>query len=1082
MAERLHPGVYVEEISSGIRPIEGVSTSTAAFLGLSARGIPGLPTLVTSFEDYRKSFGGHLPKERGFLGMAAAGFFDAGGRRAYVVRVMPASALAARQELPQPTRFAPATGEAAPALLFRAKGKGRWADNIRIEVSNGTNFPAETFRVEVAWSEAGSTRTLEVFDDLRMDPDSEDYFVQIINERSRYLQVADEFARVNDEDNSDIVPVPELVPRLSAVSIPATGRYTVHEGVALDLAWTGGPGPEPRTASVIFRGAGLPFVDGVASLSRGEMGTFLTTQLAGSAFRVVREGMTQGRIAISAPAAGTVNLTGETLNVTIGGSVTNIAMAGPAVPTPAAVTRDQLLAALTNRLAPNNQVAVEGDRIVIRTQPVLAGGAPVFSQTPGVRALAVDPIVPGAAATPGRITIDVPGGGNFNLDGETLRITIGATATDFVVADEVADDANVSAAALAAALDARLGAGINASVVNNQIVIEADAVVGGVAMALSQSPNARPLTFTATAGNAATAGRIAIAAPAAGTQDLSGETLDFTIGGVATSIAVAGNVPNPASVTPGQLATLLGQRLAPGNTVQEQGNEIIIQTRTDPAGVPVVFGQTPGTRNLTASVTPGSSASRISIEPAIATRGRIAIATPAGAPLNLSGKTLTVTVGGTATDIVLANEVADPTAVGPAELAAVLGDRLGADNAVEIVGDAIVIRTQPIAEGTAPVFAQTAGAAGAAQLVATATAGVPGTVVESLDGITITVGEAPNRHFPRTLNSLGFPSKARGYEQNAPANPLVRPRNTTDPIRLVGGFDGNGDPAESDYEDGLRSLDRTEINLVAIPGQNAAGILSRGLTYCDRRGDCFFLADGPGHIDDDLEVGPTDAKGFIEGLPNRSMNAAMFYPWIQLPDPVGAGRNPKRYVPPSGHVAGIFARTDISRGVWKAPAGLEATVSNAIGLQYDLIDAEQDLLNPVSLNCIRRFPGAGIVSWGSRTLSSDPEWRYVPVRRTALFLKESLRRGLQWAVFEPNDQELWDRIRINIDSFMLSLFRQGAFQGATPDEAFTVVCDRSTNPQDLVDQGIVTARVAFAPLKPAEFVVIQISQKTLVGT
>jgi hypothetical protein len=224
-----------------------------------------------------------------------------------------------------------------------------------------------------------------------------------------------------------------------------------------------------------------------------------------------------------------------------------------------------------------------------------------------------------------------------------------------------------------------------------------------------------------------------------------------------------------------------------------------------------------------------------------------------------------------------------------------------------------------------------------------------------------------------------------------------------------------------------------------------------------------------------------DVRQFVEGLPARSNNAAMFYPWIEVPDPVGIGRNPKRFVPPSGHVAGIFARTDIARGVWKAPAGIEAVVSGAIDLQHALVDADQDLLNPIGLNCLRKFPNVGIVSWGARTLSSDPEWRYVPVRRTALFLKESLRRGMQWAVFEPNDTELWDRIRSNITAFMLGLFRQGAFQGTSPDEAFRVKCDRETNPQELVDQGIVTAQVAFAPLKPAEFVVIEISQKTLVA-
>src|SRR5262249_51227613 len=136
----------------------------------------------------------------------------------------------------------------------------------------------------------------------------------------------------------------------------------------------------------------------------------------------------------------------------------------------------------------------------------------------------------------------------------------------------------------------------------------------------------------------------------------------------------------------------------------------------------------------------------------------------------------------------------------------------------------------------------------------------------------------------------------------------------------------------------------------------------------------------------------------------------------------------------------------------------------ALDVQIPIKDADQDLLNPVALNCVRRLSGAGIVSWGARTLASDPEWRYVPVRRTALFLKESLRRGLQWAVFEPNDEPLWDQIKQVITSFMLGLFRQGAFQGAKPDDAFFVACDRSTNPQALVDQGIVTAKVAFAPL------------------
>lgn len=349
------------------------------------------------------------------------------------------------------------------------------------------------------------------------------------------------------------------------------------------------------------------------------------------------------------------------------------------------------------------------------------------------------------------------------------------------------------------------------------------------------------------------------------------------------------------------------------------------------------------------------------------------------------------------------------------------------------------------------------------------------------DSLTLKVAEAPSKHFGKTLSSLGFAPSASGFLINSPLNPDARPVPSSLPIHIDGGTDGAAAIGPTDYRTGLRALDRVPVNLVALPGQNGPDYLSIGMAYCDGREDCMFIADGPGSVERDLAVTPEAARAFVEGLPTRSHNAAIFYPWIQIPDPVGAGRNPKRFVPPSGHVAGIIARTDIARGVWKAPAGLESTIRGATGLQYTLLDAEQDLLNPASVNCIRAFPGQGIVVWGSRTLSTDPSWRYLPVRRTALFLKESLRRGLQWAVFEPNDDELWDRIEVSIGSFMLSLYRQGAFQGATPGEAFQVTCDRTTNPQDLVDQGIVTARVAFAPQKPAEFVVIEVSQKTQSG-
>jgi phage tail sheath protein FI len=179
-------------------------------------------------------------------------------------------------------------------------------------------------------------------------------------------------------------------------------------------------------------------------------------------------------------------------------------------------------------------------------------------------------------------------------------------------------------------------------------------------------------------------------------------------------------------------------------------------------------------------------------------------------------------------------------------------------------------------------------------------------------------------------------------------------------------------------------------------------------------------------------------------------------------------------------VAGLYARTDSFSGVWKAPAGTPANLLGAQGVEYPLTDGENGMLNPLGVNCIRVFPIYGVVSWGARTLRGadqmTSEWKYVPVRRLALFIEESLYRGTKWAVFEPNDAPLWRQIGSNVGAFMQSLFRQGAFQGGTPSEAYFVKCDNETTTQNDIDRGIVNVLVGFAPLKPAEFVVLKIQQ------
>jgi phage tail sheath protein FI len=207
-------------------------------------------------------------------------------------------------------------------------------------------------------------------------------------------------------------------------------------------------------------------------------------------------------------------------------------------------------------------------------------------------------------------------------------------------------------------------------------------------------------------------------------------------------------------------------------------------------------------------------------------------------------------------------------------------------------------------------------------------------------------------------------------------------------------------------------------------------------------------------------------------------NAALFFPRLRQPNPLRDGQLEE--FAPSGAVAGVMARTDSERGVWKAPAGLEATLRGVPALSVALTDAENGELNPLGINCLRTLPAAGRVVWGARTTRGDDrladEWKYVPVRRTALFIEETLYRALHWVVFEPNDEPLWAQIRLNVGAFMHGLFRQGAFQGTTPRDAYLVKCDRETTIQTDIDQGVVNIVVGFAPLKPAEFVIIRLQQ------
>jgi len=336
-------------------------------------------------------------------------------------------------------------------------------------------------------------------------------------------------------------------------------------------------------------------------------------------------------------------------------------------------------------------------------------------------------------------------------------------------------------------------------------------------------------------------------------------------------------------------------------------------------------------------------------------------------------------------------------------------------------------------------------------------------------------------------------SRNSGYAEGDEASPYLRPASNIDglgviqPWQLLNGDDGPpvGDTdyiGAADLKTGLHALDDvTDVNFVAVPGIASPGVVSQAVGYCGIRRDCVFIADSPGKTTKDSPItDPPHVADFLSNkITTKTSYGAFYYPWLLVSDPVGAGKNPTRYVPPSGFVAGMYARIDNTRGVWKAPAGTEANVIGPLDLEYSVTDSEQDILNPIGVNCIRHFPASGIIIWGARTMGtlSDSEWRYVPVRRYAIYLEQSIYRGTQWAVFEPNDQRLWAALTANISDFMMGEFRQGALAGTTPQQAFAVKCDADLNPPSEVNAGRVNMEVKFAPLKPAEFVIIRISQK-----
>ncbi|MFZ5447970.1 MAG: phage tail sheath subtilisin-like domain-containing protein [Thermodesulfobacteriota bacterium] len=303
-------------------------------------------------------------------------------------------------------------------------------------------------------------------------------------------------------------------------------------------------------------------------------------------------------------------------------------------------------------------------------------------------------------------------------------------------------------------------------------------------------------------------------------------------------------------------------------------------------------------------------------------------------------------------------------------------------------------------------------------------------------------------------------------------------------VPLTGGGNGN-QPNLAAYQAIFAILEKyRDVNIICLPGQTWSStaeqaIIDAAVAHAEKMKSRMVIIDPPANTELKTEKAVTDL-GF-----KPKTYSVVYYPWIKVANPFyQAEFNPgvptTLLVAPGAAAAGMWAKIDAKRGVWKAPAGVETSLLGVTSLQYQIEDGEQDQLNPLGINCLRRMPGYGPVIWGTRTLATkaEPEWRYVPVRRTAIMIEQSIYNGIQWAVFEPNDYNLWASLRTNIGAFMDGLFRAGAFQGKTASEAYFVRCGKGdTMTQDDIDRGMVIVIVGFAPLKPAEFVIVRIQQK-----
>ena len=961
------PGVYIEELPSGVHTITGVATSIAAFVGWAPQGPVDEAVLVQSFLDYEALYGGL--DTHGPLGYAVNQFFSNGGQQAYIVRIgwsgdLPAAS--GTSPLPYSSAFAAGVGTASALIIASAGAVSGSAiltvgtpvlQGVVVMPSQPAPIPSGlTQQLTAIWTNSDGSTTAPG----SIAWHSSSPAVATVNSTGLVTAVAPGATVISVR--SGIVAVDVL---FTVSAAPLTGIVVTPVGTGANPVIVGiNQERQFRAVAQYADGSSQDVTDAAA----------WTTSLSSAAAPLSSTGLLTG----IAAGSGTVTATlgggsGQTQsqNVTVQAAVLSVAVL-PASPTeilPAGPISFSLEGALSDG-----------------TSSAIAGAS-------------------WSSSNPGVATIDSLGSATLVAAGSTV---ITATAT-------IAGTGQIVTASTTLAVKPT-----------------------GVALT---SISVSPATSSVASGNSQQLKAVA---------SFSDNTLADVTGIVTWAFTGGGTVPSfNSALAPG---------LATGNSTGAFSVDATLGATTSAAV----------TMNVTAPVPV-----RVAVSPAQAAVGT-GLTQAFTATVTLSDGTTNSTVSWSSSNSSVAT--VSPT---------------GVATAVAAGGTLTLFAANPGAWGNNIQISVQSGSSGRFGLqVSQVQSNGSVKVVESYVNLSITPTDP--QYVVSVIDNDSVYISFIDPSTGSPIVPTGVPMATSSPITLSGGADGsvlvpasdgnfevelNADGSAGDG--GVRLLDRVDIfNLLCVPTETDAPTNSLLQEYCHTE-RAFYIVDPPlnttvSHLESSGPIGST--PGGITG--QYSINSAYYFPWVMAPDPLLGNR--VRLFPPCGFVAGIYAATDTARGVWKAPAGIEAGLTGAAGLQFVLTDLENGTLNIQAINCLRQFGVYGDVVWGARTLQGNDqagsEWKYVPIRRLALFLESSLYDGTQWVVFEPNDETLWSQIRLNVGAFMQDLFQKGAFAGTTPQQAYFVKCDGENNPDSSVALGVVNILVGFAPLYPAEFVVIQIQQ------